>query len=354
MTRWRVATLGAGYFGRFHHRAWMRMKDAELVAICERDMERARMVSAEVGGVPFSDDLGTMLDTVRPDILDITVPPEGHLPAIEQAAARRIHVICQKPFCGSLARAERAVAVAEAAGIRLIVHENFRHQPWYGQIRTLLAEGALGTVYTAHFRLRPGDGQGPDAYLARQPYFRAMERFMVHETGVHYVDVFRSLFGEVTAVQARLRRLNRAIAGEDSGVVVMEMSSGVLATLDANRLVDHAAGDCRLTLGEMCIEGSLATLMLDGDARLTLRRHGQSQAEAVEYAWRDEDFGGDCVYLTQRAALDALAGRAPFVNEGRDYLVNLRIEEAIYESNHRRRTIGLGEDAGDVRPPQSG
>ncbi len=61
-------------------------------------------------------------------------------------------------------------------------------------------------------RLRPGDGQGPEAYLDRQPYFQTMEKFLIHETGVHWVDTFAYLFGPAQSVYAGLRRVNPAIA----------------------------------------------------------------------------------------------------------------------------------------------
>ena len=42
-----------------------------------------------------------------------------------------------------------------------------------------------------------------------------MPRLLIHETGVHYIDTFRYLFGTPTAVHADLRRCNPVIAGED-------------------------------------------------------------------------------------------------------------------------------------------
>ena len=88
--------------------------------------------------------------------------------------------------------------------------------------------------------MRPGDGQGnPPAYVRRQPYFAAMERFVIHETGIHFVDVFRSLLGEMGSVYAELQRLNPSIAGEDSGTVVFGFSADAQlhAVLDCNRPV---------------------------------------------------------------------------------------------------------------------
>ena len=45
-----------------------------------------------------------------------------------------------------------------------------------------------------------------------------MPRFLIHETGIHLIDVFRYLLGEITGVFARLRRINPVIKGEDAGL----------------------------------------------------------------------------------------------------------------------------------------
>ncbi|MEC7204614.1 MAG: Gfo/Idh/MocA family oxidoreductase, partial [Pseudomonadota bacterium] len=94
-----------------------------------------------------------------------------------------------------------------------------------------------------------------------------MERFLVHETAIHFVDVFRFLMGEVETVYADLTRFNPAIAGEDSGYIVFQFRNGARGLFDGNRLVDHAAENRRLTMGDMLIEGSHAVLRLDGDGR---------------------------------------------------------------------------------------
>ena len=71
------------------------------------------------------------------------------------------------------------VREARARGTPLIVHEDFRFQPWYREAKRLLAAGVLGEPHSIAFRLRPGDGQGPDAYLDRQPFFQRVERFLI-------------------------------------------------------------------------------------------------------------------------------------------------------------------------------
>ena len=64
--------------------------------------------------------------------------------------------------------------------------------------------------------------------------------------------------------------------------------------------------------------------------------------EAEEpYALDRRGFGGDCVYRLQRHVVDHLIEGTEAVNTGREYLANLRIEEAVYESDATRRRIEL-------------
>ncbi len=328
----RVAAVGTGYFSQFHLEAWTRMPGVTLAGICSRGLENAETAGRNYDTQPFQD-FEEMLDAVKPDLVDIITPPVTHLAYITAAAERRIPMICQKPFCQTVDEAELAVQRAAAADTLLVVHENFRFQPWHREIKRVIEQARLGEIYQATFRLRPGDGQGPDAYLARQPYFQQMERFLVHETAIHLIDVFRFLLGEATSVFAQLNRLNPAIVGEDAGIILMNFESGARALFDGNRLSDHAAENRRLTMGEMSIEGSAGTLRLDGDGRLFFRAHGSNDEGEISYAWSNTGFGGDCVYALQEHVVAHLTSGTPVHNTGRDYLANLRAEAAVYDAN---------------------
>ena len=94
-----------------------------------------------------------------------------------------------------------------------------------------------------------------------------MPRFLMHETGVHYVDTFRYLLGPPDGVYADLRRLNPAIRGEDAGLFVLDYAGGARAVFDGNRLLDFPTDDPRRTFGTATLEGTEATLELAGDGR---------------------------------------------------------------------------------------
>ncbi|MCV3274316.1 Gfo/Idh/MocA family protein [Roseobacter sinensis] len=333
-----VACLGAGYFSQFHYGAWARLPQVECIGAADQDIDRARAT-----GLPAFADLNAMLAEVVPDILDIILPPPAHRAAIRTALDRRVKtIICQKPFCVDLDEAKAIVQEAEAAGASLIVHENFRFMPWYRAIKAEIDAGRIGTPLQAAFRLRPGDGQGPYAYLDRQPYFQQMPRFLVHETGVHWIDTFRYLFGNPTAVYADLRQINPAIKGEDAGFVLFDHPDGVRTLFDGNRHCDHAADNQRRTMGDAQFEGTKGVLTLLGDGSVSFRAQGSLSVEPVLPADTWGGFGGDCVYHLQHHVVRALREGTPVENEARDYLEVIRIKDAIYRSAETGRKIGLG------------
>ena len=336
----KVAGVGAGYFAQYHYEAWQRMPDVALEAVCDHDADRARSTAARHGIPIVFDDLEKMLRQTAPDVVDIITPPESHQLLTDIAGTAGAAVICQKPLAPDLPTAERMVEAAEAHNTFFAAHENFRFQPWYREIRSLLDREILGEVFLVSFRLRPGDGQGPDAYLERQPYFQTMDRFLVHETGIHFIDTYRYLFGEIRQVYGDLRRINPAIAGEDAGTVLFDFENGIRGLWDGNRLADHAAEDTRLTMGEMLIEGSDATLRLDGTGQLFVRP--RAGVETVHpYDWNNRGFAGDSVFACQSHLVQCLLSGLPSPISGREYLRNLVIEEAIYQSSQRGEKIDV-------------
>lgn len=333
----RVACLGAGYFAQFHHDGWQRLSEATLVGVADQNLARAKAT-----GYPAFSDLSAMLSATEPDILDIVVPPAAHVSAIQTALAHGVKtIICQKPFCGNLEDAAAITSAANATGATLIVHENFRFQPWFRAVKSAISDGAIGTPLQATWRLRPGDGQGPDAYLARQAYFQTMPRFLIHETGVHYIDVFRYLFDNPTDVYADLRKVNPVIAGEDAGYVTFDHPTGVRCVLDANRCLDHSATNTRCTMGEGLFEGTDGTLTIQGDGSVHLREFGSVYLQMILPSNQSPNFGGDCTYNLQAHVLGSFFGKVPLENTAEDYLYVLQIADAIYRSAGQGRKVKL-------------
>jgi D-apiose dehydrogenase len=341
--KFRGVCIGAGYFSHFQYEAWRRIPEVEIAAFSNRDRARAGEIREKFGLAKHYADYREMFDAEKPDFVDVITPPPSHAEICAEAGRRGIHIICQKPLAPTLEEARAIVANAAASGVRFMVHENFRFQPWHRQIKRLLEAGAVGErLHSLSFRSRMGDGWGQDAYIPRQPYFREYPKLLVYETGVHFIDTFRYLAGEITRVTAWLRRLNPIIRGEDCGLLVFEFANGALGQWDANRYNEPPCplSCARYTFGEFLVEGNEGSIRLYLDGRLTLQKLGGAETD-VSYTHERRRFAGDCCYFTQRHFVERLLDGGPFETNGEDYLKTLEVQEAVYASANTRQPVEI-------------
>ncbi|WP_420548759.1 Gfo/Idh/MocA family protein [Curvivirga sp.] len=337
----RLVTVGAGYFSRFQYSAWHKIPEVDLVAICNRTKDAAKEIADQYSIPQIYTDFEEMLDQEKPDLVDIITPPHTHDAYVRAAVERGVKVICQKPFTQSLEEAKDLTDFIQEKNGTVVIHENFRFQPWYLKIKDILSDGSLGEIYQIKFNLRPGDGQGKDAYLDRQPYFQQMEKFLIHETAVHLIDVFRYLLGEVKNLYADLRRVNPVIKGEDAGIVLFEFENGSRGIFDGNRNSDHSASNRRLTMGELVIEAEHKTIFLNGDGKIFIRETGSNLFQEIPYEWENTDFGGNCVFNLQKHIINCLINGDEIVNTATEYLKNVQITDLVYKSNDKKRQIDV-------------
>lgn len=339
MNKIKIACIGAGYFARFHVEAWSRISEVELVAVCDLNKEKAASLAREFQVRSIYSDIDELLASQDFEVLDIITPPESHLSLCAKAVAAGKHVICQKPLAPSFAEAESIIELVEQHDIRFMVHENFRFQPWYREIKRLMEEGVIGDkLHSLTIKMRTGDGWGPNAYMDRQPYFQKMKRLFVHETGVHYIDVMRFLAGDIQSVYARLRKLNPVIAGEDCALILADFCHGGMGVIDGNRYNDSTCPDPRYTFGETTVEGNDGTIRLYSDGNITIQKLGEREKEHP-YEHSNKNFAGDCVFATQKHFIDSILNQQSFESNARDYLKNLSIQEAIYLSSAKDQRV---------------
>ncbi len=338
----RGVALGAGYFAPYHYEAWTRIPEAEIVAMFNPIEDKAAPIMAKYGVPRFYANWREMIERETPDFIDIITPPETHEDICRYAAERGVHIICQKPLAPTYEISRRIVEFARAAGVRFMVHENFRWQPWYRVIKRIQADGVIGDFTHLLFSMRMGDGWGADAYLARQPFFREYPRLLVYETGVHFIDTFRFLLGDVVSVFAQLRRLNPAIKGEDAGELMLMFASGATATWDANRYNEIEAEFPRFTFGTLRLDATRGHLTMDTDSTIRIKPLGETGRD-VDYPRANVNFAGDCVYFLQRHFVDCMLSGREFESNGDDYLRTIEVVDAAYKSARQGQVIHLGQ-----------
>ncbi|MDF2962839.1 MAG: hypothetical protein K0S39_4574 [Paenibacillus sp.] len=320
--------LGAGHFAKIQLDAWKAISQVKIVGIYNRTKDKAQELAQMYDIEMVEDDVRTLLEKACPDFVDICTAVETHLPFAKIAADMGIPVLCQKPVAPTWEEMMELVNYCREKRVRLMINENWRWQSWYREIKSLLDRGVLGEPIHTYCAMRPGDGWGPEPY-ALQPFFRNMEQFLLFETGVHYLDTLRFLFGEVYSVYCLTRRVNPAIKGEDLAIVHLNFANGMTAIYDGNRVA--YTPEVRTPVnGFMIIEGSNANLRLSSHGEIFITpRGGREYRHDYEIV---EGYRGGGAMQTQRHFAECLITGAPFESDGDAYLHTVRCVYACYKS----------------------
>jgi predicted dehydrogenase len=124
----------------------------ELAAVCDVKEEAARKLASRYGAGRVFTDAEEMLSRGGLDAVSICTPTFTHAELTEAAAARGIHVLCEKPFAASPEEGERMVAACERAGVALHVGFHKRYDRGIARARELVTAGALGRCFHAEIR----------------------------------------------------------------------------------------------------------------------------------------------------------------------------------------------------------
>ncbi len=330
--------IGCGFFAQNQLHAWAAIEGVEIVAICDRDEARLQASGERFGIARRYTDAARMLESEELDFVDIATTAPTHRPLVELAARHGLGVICQKPFAVEMADAEAMVAACAAAGVPLMVHENFRWQAPIQAVRRLIDEGTIGQPFFGRFSFRSGFD-----VFSRQPYLAEGERFIIEDLGIHTLDIARFVMGDATSLACRIQRVNPAIRGEDVATILLGHgeASSVVDCSYATRLPVEPFPQ---TMVE--VDGTTGTIRLSEGYRLTVHGPGGTReldASPVLLPWAERPWHNiqESVQAIQSHWVDCLrSGREPQTS-GRDNLKTLRMVDAAYRSASTGSAVDL-------------
>jgi D-apiose dehydrogenase len=300
---------------------------AKVVAIADPVAE-ARNRRAEAYAIPaVYANAAEMLEREQLDAVDVASPRETHVAICELAAARGLAILCQKPLAPNLLKAQTLVRNLPA-GIRLMVHENWRFRPHYRLIARWLNEGHIGKVRQAAMTILTSgllpDAEGRLPAVERQPFFATLDRLLLMEVMIHHVDTLRFLLGPLELEGASLGHSCPGVRGEDRATLLMSSPSGTAVVLNGDFM---ARGYPTAQFDRLEIFGERGTIRFV-DTTLQLINDNPI-ARTVDL---------DANYMAAyRGAIehfiDCLASGAPFETSPADNLETLRLVEDAYTRN---------------------
>ena len=337
----RGVLVGCGFFAANHLHAWSDLEGIEIAAVCDRDRGKAEAAAARFGIARAYDDAEQMLRTEKPDFVDIVTTAASHRELVELAAAQGVPAVCQKPFALDTADARAMVEACAGAGVPLMVHENFRWQSPLMAVKEAMERGVIGDPTYARIQFR----HAYDIY-ANQPYLLNEKRLAIMDLGIHLLDLARYFLGEATHLHCRTQRIDSRVAGEDSGVIVLDHVGGAVSLVDFSFATRLEPDPFPQTL--VRIEGDKGTIELEQGYHLSVSAPGHRETTDVEPAvpgWGGKPWHviQESVANIQRHWLDCLGtGREP-ATSGRDNLRTIDLVFKAYESAETGRALAVGE-----------
>lgn len=227
----RVGLVGCGKVGTIHAAALRAIPEAELVAVCDANQERAGAFATKYGGQPFSD-MATMLREGDVEAVVIGTPHPLHAEPAVLAAQAGVHVLVEKPMAATLADCDAMLAAARASGVTLGVISQRRFFEPVQRIKAAIDAGKIGTPALALFLM----------YSWREPSYYTSDpwrgRWDTEGGGVlvnqspHQLDILLWLMGPAAEVSGYWANVNHpSVEVDDTAVATVRFRSGGLASI---------------------------------------------------------------------------------------------------------------------------
>lgn len=340
---WRGGMIGAGFWSERQLRGWAGVENAEMIALCDRHPDRRQPRMEKFGISHGFSDSTEMLDEMDLDFVDICVRPHSHALLVKGAAERGLPVLCQKPFCTSLEEAREVVDFCKKSGVRLMINENYRWEPWYRKAKELLESGTLGEPFLVRHQFR--NRFTIPQFRSGQAYFAEMPMLLGYEMGPHYFDAFRFLFGDPDSLFARMHRVSPHMVGDDVLAVVLGYP-GLTCLIHTSWASVRVPGVDIPEQGYkgrvphlLEIDGTEGTLILRSDSSMHLFGDGgyHQQWQFPSAAMLHN------ILATQQHFIDCLETGAEFETSGEYNLRTMALVYACYRSVEEGRVVNVSE-----------
>ena len=215
MTKLRTAIVGAGKMGKIHAKVYDKLDNAELVAVVDNDLERARAL-AEKYDCPAYTDPAELIGKV--DAVTISAPTIAHHEVAMLLLKNQIPVLIEKPLAASVEQGREIVETAKANNTIVAVGHSERCNPVVQAMKRLHIE----PMFIEANRVSPYP-------------FRSMDIGVVLDVMIHDIDIILSLANSpVKRVDAA--GVNVIADHEDVCNARIFFENGCIANVTASRL----------------------------------------------------------------------------------------------------------------------
>jgi predicted dehydrogenase len=143
-----IGVIGAGRWANWAHLpGWARDDRCRIVAICDRELDRARAAAEQFGAPVVAADYRDLCKRDDIDIIDVVTRDSEHFEINMAALEAGKHVLSEKPVAHDFRDVRKAADLAAASGLLTKVGLTFRYSPAVRYLKHLIESGSLGTPF---------------------------------------------------------------------------------------------------------------------------------------------------------------------------------------------------------------
>ena len=215
----RVGVVGLGFFGKILLNVLRDTPGVEVVAVHDRFPDRGNQV--ELKGARFYESLQDMFEKAKMDAVVIAEIPGFHLLPTQLAAAKGIHVFCEKPMANNLADCDQMIEVCAKNHVKLMIGFKHRFTKAMSQVKRDLPK--LGRPFWAMYTypLWKVDDSG-------WKFDEKGTKGIVVENMVHAFDIMRYFFGDIVSLYAEGDHFVYNTTLPDSAIMVVRFANGAI------------------------------------------------------------------------------------------------------------------------------
>ncbi len=225
-----VGIIGCGIWGSIHARAFSASSHARLVAVCDRDIERARQFQKNYGAQSALSDWNELLADPEISAVSVATPDFAHADIVLAALQAGKHVLVEKPLATTVEECREILSARDKHGVKLMVDfQNRWNIPFY-QVRQMVESGEMGELVMSNIRLND------TLFVPTKMLSWADRSSPAHFLGSHLVDLVRWLYGSEVK---RVYSVSRSTVLQKIGIntpdffqSILEMANGGTAVLE--------------------------------------------------------------------------------------------------------------------------
>ena len=228
----RFGLVGVGAAAQISHIPTLkRIEDLELVALCDRDPEKANRVAQKFQIPRSTNRLDDLLADDELDAIDICTPNFLHAPMATAALEAGKHVLCERPLARSAAEAQQMLNAARKADRVLMCAVQHRFRADAQLLRKFVEKGDLGEIFFAKAGWLRQRAEWDSDEWRRQK--RESGGGVVLDLGFQMLDLSLWVLGNprVQSVTASLHRSRKGEV-EDSATAFLRLDNGATLTLE--------------------------------------------------------------------------------------------------------------------------